>query len=95
MNKYFNFNTKRNEKFVYPDNWGDIILRNEAWILLKNILPIMQTENYISVAQEILKLQKMDKYSPSFSVGDDMECIRFWENVCKCVKENYLNMDDK
>ena len=45
--------------------------------------------------QEILKLQKMDKYTPSFSIGDDMEWIRFWENVCKCVKENYLKMDDK
>ena len=63
--------------------------------MLKDILPIIQTENYTSVAQEILKLQKMDKYSPSFSVSDDMEWIRFWENVCKCVKENYLDMDDK
>ena len=93
MNKYFN--TKRNEKFVYPDNWGSIILRNEAWILLKDILLIMQTENYTSIAQEILKLQKLDKYTPNFSVADDIEWIRFWENVCKCVKENYLDMDDK
>ena len=41
----------------------------------------------------------MNKYTPSFSVGDDMEWIRFWENVCKnvckCVKENYLEIDDK
>ena len=93
MNKYFN--TKRNEKFVYPDCWGSIILRNEAWILLKDILQMIQTENYTSTAQEILKLQKMDKYTHSFSISDDMEWIRFWQNVCKCVKENYLEMDDK
>ena len=93
MNKYFN--TKINEKFVYPDCWGSIILRNEAWILLKDILQMIQTENYTSTAQEILKLQKMDKYTPSFSTSDDIEWIRFWENVCKCVKENYLEMDDK
>lgn len=37
----------------------------------------------------------MDRYSSGFSIGDDMEWIRFWENVCKCVKENYLDMDDK
>ena len=93
MNKYFN--TKRNEKFIYPDCWGSIILRNEAWILLKDILQMIQIENYTSTAQEILKLQKMDKYTLSFSIGDDMEWIRFWENVCKCVKENYLEIDDK
>ena len=40
-----------------------------------------------TTAQEILKLQKTDKYTPSFSISDDMEWIRFWENVCKCVKE--------
>ena len=56
---------------------------------------MIQTENYTSVAQEILKLQKIDKYSPSFSVGDDIEWIRFLENVCKCVKKNYLDMDYK
>ena len=56
---------------------------------------MIQTENYTSTAQEILKLQKTDKYTPSFSISDDMEWIRFWENVCKCVKENYLYMNDK
>ena len=66
---------------------GSIILRNEAWILLKDILQMIQTENYTSTAQEILKLQKTDKYTPSFSISDDMEWIRFWENVRKCVKE--------
>ena len=93
MNKYFS--TKRSEKFIYPDCWGSIILRNEAWILLKDILQIIQTENYTSVAQEILKLQKTDKNSTSFSISDDMEWIRFWENVCKCVKDNYLRMINK
>ena len=93
MNKYFS--TKRSEKFIYPDCWGSIILRNEAWILLKDILQMIQTENCTLVAQEILKLQKMDKYTPNFNVSDDIEWIRFWENVCKCVKDNYLDIDDK
>lgn len=90
MSKYFN--ETRKEKFVYPDGWGSIILRNEAWILLKDILQTMRTENYTTIAQEILELQKKNKYSPSFSVSADMEWIRFWENVCRCVKENYLDI---
>ena len=56
---------------------------------------MIQTENYTLTAQEILKLQKMNKYTPSFSVGDDIEWIRFWENVCKCVKQNYLEKNDR
>ena len=70
-------------------------MRNEAWILLKDILQTMRTENYTTIAQKILELQKKDKYSPSFSVSNDMEWIRFWENVCKCVKENYLDIGKK
>lgn len=66
------------------------MFRNEAWILLKDIIPMIQTENEVFVAKKILQLQKSsDRYS---SIGSDneYEWIRFWENVCKCVKENYI-----
>ncbi len=88
LNKYFS--KKKKDKFVYPDCWGSIVLRNEAWILLKDIIPMIQTENEVFVAKKILQLQKSsDKYS---SIGSDneYEWIRFWENVCRCVKENYI-----
>ena len=91
MNKYFN--TNRKNKFVYSDCWGSIILRNEAWILLKNIIPLIQTENINIAAREILKMQK-DKYS-FINTSNEYEWERFWENACKCVKENYLYMNDK
>lgn len=82
--KYFNKNKK--EKFVYSDCWGSIVLRNEAWILLKNIIPLIETETSVLVARKILQMQIYDKYS-SIDTSNDCEWINFWENVCKLVKD--------
>lgn len=84
-NKYFNKKDTKN-KFIYPDCWGDIVLRNEAWILLKDILLIIQTENNTMVARKILDLQKHDKYS-CIDTSNENEWLIFWENVCKYIKE--------
>ena len=81
--KYFNKN--KNEKFIYPDCWGSIVLRSEAWIKLKDIIPLIETENNIIVAKEIIKLQRTDEYSPR-DIETDLEWLRFWENVSKVVR---------
>lgn len=89
LKKYFD--KSRSERFVYADGWGSIILRNEAWILLKNILPLIKTENNILVAREILSLQaKSDGYSPA-GIEDSCEWARFWESVCNCVEHSISN----
>ena len=86
LKKYFN--TDKSEKFIYADCWGSIILRNEAWILIKDIIPFIRTEKEIIVARKIVKLQKQDKYTPNLTTGAEVEWERFWENVSKVVKEN-------
>lgn len=86
LKKYFN--TDKSEKFIYADCWGSIILRNEVWILIKDIIPMIRTEKEILVARKIVKLQKQDKYTPNLTTGAEIEWERFWENVCKVVKEN-------
>lgn len=85
LKKYFSKAKKNN--FIYPDCWGSIVLRNEAWILLKDILPMIQTENNTLTAQNIIQMQKNDKYS-FIDTSNECEWIRFWENVCKCVKNH-------
>ena len=85
LKKYFN--KDRNEKFVYPDGYGDIILRNEAWLLLKDVMPLIQTENKDIFAQKILNMQKRDKYSCIRS-DNRIEWERFWESVYDCLKNN-------
>lgn len=84
------FKKERNEKFVYPDGWGSIVLRDEAWIQLKNIIPLIKTENENIFAKTIINLQKYDKYSHLSVSETEMHWYRFWCNVYKCI-ENYLN----
>ena len=96
LKKYFNHTKK--DKFVYPDGWGDIVLRNEAWILLKDILPLIKTENEVVAAQNILKLQSQEKKYSYIDSCNENEWERFWEKVVKCVKNNLLkenNTNDK
>lgn len=86
LKKYFNHSKK--DKFVYPDGWGDIVLRNEAWILLKDILPLIKTENEVVSAQNILKLQSQERKYSYIDSCNKNEWERFWERVVKYVKNS-------
>lgn len=66
---------------MYTDNWGSVVLRNEAWILLKGLICEIQKRTPIWVIKNnILRLQekacKFEEYELECS---DME--RFWERV--------------
>jgi hypothetical protein len=90
-NKYFNSNKK--EKFVYADTWGGIVLRNEAWIQLKNFLPLVETESYKIFADAVIKKQKKDFYSKSLELSEtELEWHRFYESVYKTVKNSKDNI---
>ena len=73
----------RAKKFIYGDSWGSVILRNEAWIKIDNLIKDIENEAFIlDVINEICRQQEkyhsFDEYelSPSY-----ME--RFWENLIK------------
>lgn len=89
LNKYFNITKK--EKFIYADNYAGIVLRNEAWILLRNAIQVVEsTNNCLDFVQLVIQQQEKDKYT-QFTTNDTiLEWRRFWEDVCKVVK-NYLN----
>lgn len=77
-NKYIG--TSKKSKFCYPDSWGDIVLRNEAWIEIKNIIPSVKIMNSYSMGVYLYRLfENMNKdimkgeYSNTWS--------RFWDNV--------------
>lgn len=84
------FNKKRGEKFVYSDCWGSIVLRNEAWIQLKNVIPLIKTEDEYIFANTVIKLQKGDKYSDLSLNEAETHWHQFWCSVYKCVKD-YLS----
>lgn len=86
MKKYFNI--ERPEKFIYADCWGDIVLRNEAWIKLENLVPLCRYKemNYSQIARKIIQQQKLVEKGMSDGVCNEWEM--FWEKVVKVVKSN-------
>lgn len=86
LRKYFGKN--KSEKFVYPDGWGEIVLRNDAWIRLDNLVPMCRYKemNHTQIAREILQQQKFVVSGMTDEVC--LEWERYWERVVKLVREN-------
>ena len=69
------------------DTWGSIVLRDEAWILIENIIPIMTMEetNEIELRNELIcKFEKLNKIR-RYDLGTTWRI--FFENVVKELKE--------
>lgn len=83
-NKYFGKNKK--EKFCYPDCWGSIILRNEAWLCIKNAIGWAELKNKYRWCREVFSLQKK---STSIELTSEAECdwLRFWEGCYNVLKK--------
>lgn len=81
-NKYLDKKTAG--KFVYEDAWGAIVLRQEAWVRVNNLVNrVITAKNGFSLSliwDEIRSQQeKYHKFKPFELCCTDME--RFWENV--------------
>ena len=89
MNYYLKkyFEKTKSEKFIYSDCWGSIILRNEAWIKLENLIPLCKYRemNYSQIASDVLSQQKRSIKGMSDEVC--LEWERYWQNVVKYVCE--------
>lgn len=82
--KKYGIEPKKN-KFVYDDCWGAIVLRNEAWIKLSNLIPIIrQSSTPRLLGGQISELQR--KYH-KFTRRLDMDWNRFWEELCGQLNE--------
>ncbi len=74
------------EKFAYADTWGSIILRNEAWLVIKNLYKQVRGRRF---SLDILKdIRERQEQYHEFEFGDlmctDME--RMWEKVVNELK---------
>lgn len=95
LKKYFG--KSKAAKFIYDDAWGSIILRNEAYVLLKGIVPVIESNNDHYVADAIVDMQKRsDKYCCYRNYPElELEWHRFWESVSSCVKRKAVeNVDN-
>ena len=88
IQKYFPDSNQKREKFVYNDNWGGVILRNEAWIKLNNLVHIIKRQDYFEpdVRYKIIDLQEQYHHMRCGELlVSDME--RMWERLLKLIKE--------
>lgn len=82
LNKYFNKN--KANKFVYSDCWGDVVLRNEAWIKLENIM--LFVNDYIPSQLAYMVCQQQKEYH-KFEDDLDMEWENFYERLFSKVRK--------
>ena len=77
----------RPAKFGYEDAWGDIVLRNETYLKINNLIPQIQSGRFIlDIINDIREQQeRYHKFEKNDLVCTDME--RFWENIVKETKK--------
>lgn len=84
LEKYFNMGMKK--KIVYSDNWSDVVLRSEAWIVVENLIAVIKNNIFeLDILKEIVRQQeKIHGFKKYDLCCTDME--RFWEKVIREVR---------
>lgn len=92
LNKYFSDN-RGHSKFIYHDDWGGIVLRNNAWLVIRNAVPMLlyREIDYAQVARMIWESQaKVEKIGMYDDIS--LEWVMFWEDVVKKTRA-YLGVN--
>lgn len=67
--------------FGYPDCWGGIVSRQEAWVTVKNLMPALE-RNFVRAAIKIVVAQEEFHDLTTGELGcGEME--RMWVTICK------------
>lgn len=88
LNKYFNCN-RSFKKFVYNDSWGSIILRNEAWIVFRNIKSVAMRVDYIQLAKLMLDTAIQNDATISGNLSGYTELWLQWERFFEDIGLKY------
>ena len=84
--KYFGTDKSYADRFIYPDSWGDIVLRNEAWIVFRNFGQVMRRDGHPPIQNMTIAFSNSDfctKHSISQYDLSNSDWERFFECVCK------------
>jgi hypothetical protein len=83
----------RPKKFVYDDAWGSVVLRNEAYVRINNLIPEIQSGRFeLDIINDIREQQeKYHDFEKYELVSTDME--RFWEEIVKETKRYLEEVD--
>lgn len=84
--KYFDINLNSKEKFCYSDCWGEVVLRNEAWMVFRNFGQVIRRDRRPPI-QNMIKAFSNSGLCTKYSIqqydlsNGDWE--RFFERICK------------
>lgn len=87
LTKYFNVDKSCLNKFVYPDSWGEIVLRNEAWIVFRNIKSINKRNSFRPANTLIKAFIKSDLLVEKHIPDLGEEWYRFFEMIYMQYKD--------
>lgn len=94
--KYFGMDKSYTDRFIYPDSWGDIVLRNEAWIVFRNFVRVIRRDRHPPIQNMIKAFSNSDfciKHLISQYDLSNGDWERFFENVC-CNYKKYVKQGD-
>ena len=85
--KYYGINRDSKNKFIYPDTWGDIVLRQQAWIKISNLKFIVDRGEFEpKILYQILRQQERF-HNMKFNELEDTSMSRMWEQVINKIKQ--------
>lgn len=85
LKKYFPNIKLKKERFIYTDEYSEIILRNEAWLKIENVVPIIQTKclNYLQLATLMKEAQQTYFHTSEIS--------RSWKEFFNLLSQKLLD----
>lgn len=88
IEKYFPEIKRKSEKFIYEDNWGSIVLRNEAWLKIEDSVNEPVIVNQVQTWWHRCTVSLFELFNENwYERNDYCEWSRFFENVWNCLKK--------
>lgn len=81
---------KKGSTFIYEDAWGSIVLRNEAWICIKNLKSRLEIDSYYKLCKDIVRKQEqISMFNFKELELEDSYMMRFWEDLIRKLDESF------
>ena len=90
LKKYFN--KDKSNKFIYPDCWGSIVHRDEAWIVFRNIKSVAERNNSNQLARIMVDMMIDSDIIAKRNLSGYSEFILHWERFFEDIAKKYLEM---
>ena len=87
LEKYFPDLKRHTKDFIYADTWGDVVLRNEAWIVFRNFGQVIRHDRHRPIQSLIKSFLKADIIRKTNIESLSNDWYRFFENVIQKYNE--------